>query len=118
MIQIFMTILILVFIAYILNLLATKRVEMRNVLAWLVAAVTLLPLVWFQSIILRLTHILGFQVSSNFVFLMALVFLIFLNFGLTRQMSVQTVKIRQLTQKLALLEKRMNDQLERFGESE
>ena len=106
MIQLFLSLLILLFIFYIFRLLSKKQVEMKNVLSWLLAAILLLPLVWFQSLIFRVAHLLGFQLSSNFIFLMALVFLIYLNFSLTRQVSVQSFKLRQLAQTLALLDKK------------
>ena len=112
MIQIWISLLLLIFLGYILRLLSKKEVEMRNVLSWFVLPILALPLIWFPSLLGGLSHLLGFQVPSNLIFFLGFCLLLYLNFSLTRLTSKQAIQIRTLAQTLALYEKRELDEKE------
>ena len=95
MLNIWLTIIVIVFMLYILRLVAKKLVEMRNVISWLILCIVSLPVIWFPNLI-------GIQVPSNLIFFLGFCLLVYLNFSLTRITSKQSVQIRQLSQKIAL----------------
>ena len=102
MLNIWLTIIVIVFMLYILRLVAKKLVEMRNVISWLILCIVSLPVIWFPNLIGQVSKMLGIQVPSNLIFFLGFCLLVYLNFSLTRITSKQSVQIRQLSQKIAL----------------
>jgi len=102
MLNIWLNIIVNVFMLYILRLVTKKLVEMRNVISWLILCIVSLPVIWFPNLIGQLSKMLGIQVPSNLVFFLGFCLLVYLNFSLTRITSKQSVQIRQLSQKIAL----------------
>ena len=103
MLNIWLTIIVIVFMLYILRLVAKKLVEMRNVISWLILCIVSLPVIWFPNLIGAISEFFGIQILSNFVFLLSTFLLIFLIFSLTRTVSNQSVQIKKLSQTIALL---------------
>ena len=99
MLNIWLTLIVIIFIVYILRLVAKKVVELRNVISWLILC---LPVIWFPNLIGQVSKMLGIQVPSNLIFFLGFCLLVYLNFSLTRITSKQSVQIRQLSQKIAL----------------
>ena len=100
MLNIWLTLIVIIFIVYILRLVAKKVVEMRNVISWLILCLLSLPVIWFPNLIGAISAFLGIQTLSNFVFLLSTFLLIF---SLTRTVSKQSVQIKKLSQTIALL---------------
>ena len=109
MLQVFITVLILLFIFYVLHLVRTDKVSLKDTISWLVISVVIVPSVWFPNLLEIITHFLGFQVSSNLVLFISVCVLVFLNFSLTKTGSQQQKQIRRLTQRLALLDKKYEE---------
>lgn len=106
MLKIWLTVVVVLFAIYILRLIAKREVEMKNVISWLILCVLALPVIWFQSVIGFVATKVGIEVPSNLVFFLGFCLLVYLNFSLTRITSKQSVQIRELTQKIALQEKK------------
>ena len=66
-------------------------------------------LVIFQSLLLGISHALGFQSSMNGLMVMGVAFIIMIIMSLTSIVSKQSRKIRNLVQYSAMLEKRIRD---------
>ncbi len=105
MLNLWLSVIVIIFIIYILHLVAKKVVEMRNVISWLILCLLSLPVIWFPNVIALLSKIIGIQIPSNLVFFLGFCLLVYVNFSLTRTTSKQSVQIRQLAQKMALQEK-------------
>mgnify|MGYP000283364539 CR=1 FL=1 len=103
MLNIWLTLIVIIFMVYILRLIAKNVVEMRNVISWLILCVVSLPVIWFPNLIGAISEFLGIQTLSNFIFLLSTFLLIFLIFSLTRTVSKQSVQIKRLSQTIALL---------------
>ncbi len=110
MLIVLITILILAFLFNILRLVAKKKVEMKNVISWIILGILALPFVWFPDILVFVATILGVKVASNLIFFVAICLLLYLTFTLTSHISKQSVQIRQLAQKIALKEKSEQDE--------
>ena len=70
MLNIWLTLIVIIFIVYILRLVAKKLVEMKNVISWLILCLLSLPVIWFPNLIGTISEFLGIQTLSNFVFLL------------------------------------------------
>lgn len=100
----------LLFLIYTVFQIKRDRLLLRYSLAWMFLAILLLVFALFPQPIFALAAILGFDVSSNFIFLVAIFFLLVLNLIQTRAISQLVVKNKNVTQRLAILEKRVGDQ--------
>jgi len=81
------------------------KLELRYSLLWMILGVLGLLVAVFPAAANSLSHILGFELTSNFVFCGALVFLMAICLSLSKAISKQSEQIRTLTQELALLKK-------------
>ena len=68
MLNIWLTLTVIIFIVYILRLVAKKVVELRNVISWLILCLLSLPVIWFPNLIGQVSKMLGIQVPSNLIF--------------------------------------------------
>ena len=95
----------LLFFAFVIVNVSRKRLLLRYSLLWLVLAVIVLILAIFPNLIMGLSAAMGFATPSNFVFALALFFLLAIALSQTVALSSQSRKILNLTQELALAKK-------------
>lgn len=74
MLNIWLTLIVIIFIVYILRLVAKKVVELRNVISWLILCLLSLPVIWFPNLIGQVSKMLGIQVPSNLIFFLRILF--------------------------------------------
>lgn len=104
--RIFLISVSLLFLIFVLRIVRTKVLLLRNSLLWLLMAAFMLVLAVFPGIAITISQIIGIETPSNFVFFVAVIMLLALLFRQTVSLSKMTVQIEKLTQKLALLELR------------
>ena len=80
MLNIWLTLIVIIFIVYILRLVVKKVVELRNVISWLILCLLSLPVIWFPNLIGQVSKMLGIQVPSNLIFFLGFCLLVYLNF--------------------------------------
>lgn len=85
----------------------SHKLLLRYSLIWFFTSFVVILAAIFPDAVVWLSHSLGFDVSSNFVFLVAIVFLMLASISLTGIASRQQKKIKNLVQDLALLEDRI-----------
>lgn len=88
------------------------KLLLRYSLMWMFLSVLLLIIAIFPQPIFALAELVGFDVGSNFIFSMAIFFLLLLCIGQTRAISQLVIKQTESTQRIALLEKRLYDSLQ------
>lgn len=113
--QKFQMLLIFVMILYFLfiyHLLKKKRLILKYALTWLFMGVVLMAMALFPGIIRWGAAILGIYSEVNFLFLSIMACILVIEMSLTVIVSKVSMANRRLTQKLALLENRI-DKLER-----
>lgn len=76
---------------------------------WMLLSILILVVAIFPQPVFHLALLLGFNVSSNFIFTAAIFFLLILCMTQSRAISQQVVKNKDAIQKAALLEKRLDD---------
>lgn len=102
----FISSLIALFLLYVVSLIKTDKLAIRYALYWVVLAFALLLITWFPSLLSFCAKALGIYSEINLLFFIGFCLSLWLIFWLTNTVSQQAVKIRKLSQQLALLEKR------------
>lgn len=90
--------------AYVLHLVAKERLLLKYSLLWLLLVIVLLLGSVFPEALFSLSNVMGFETPSNFVFFLGLFCLLAIVLSLSVIASKQTLKIKNLTQRIALLE--------------
>ncbi len=92
---------------YVLSLVKKERLMLRYSLLWLALASVLMLCAVFPGPVFEIAKIFGFLTASNFIFVLGFVFLLLIALSLSAVVSKQTISIKNLTQRIALLEKEL-----------
>ena len=106
------TVLIIVVVLYFISMcifLKNKALSLKYTLLWLFAGCVLGVLVAFPQLLTFVNGLIGIQSNMNGLFIWAIGFVVCILLSLTSIASRQNNKIRQLTQTIARLEKRIRD---------
>lgn len=93
---------------------AKGRLLLRYSLLWLFLGLATLLCAVFPEPIFGLAYLLGFNVPSNFILFVAVFFLLAICLSLSVIVSRQQLKLKDLVQRLALVESKM-DKVQRNG---
>ena len=117
--QIIIAIILIIALCVIVNMIRKKRLELRYALAWLIVGVGTLVLDCFPILTTKLAELIGVASPINMLFFLGFCFSLVIIFVLTVAISRVSIRMKQLTQELALYEKKMTDELKNrssFGE--
>ena len=92
-----------VFLLWVLRLVRTQRLSLRDSLVWVVTTVVAVTVALFPGILVRAAHLLGFQVASNALFGAAVLYLAVNVLVNTVAGSQNAARIRRLAQECAAL---------------
>ena len=106
--QIIIAIILIIALCVIVNMIRKKRLELRYALAWLIVGVGTLVLDCFPILTTKLAELIGVASPINMLFFLGFCFSLVV---LTVAISRVSIRMKQLTQELALYEKKMNDEL-------
>lgn len=109
-IQIIVALVVVVALSIIINMIRRKRLELRYALSWLFVGVSVLILDCFPQLITWIAIQLGIASPINMLFFFGFCFSLIIIFGLTVSMSRMSVRIKQLTQEMALSELRKGEE--------
>lgn len=101
------TVLILAF--YVLMLIRKEKLELKYALLWFVLSIILILFACFPSMLTFLSFSLGFELTSNFLFFIAIFFLLLQTLSLSSTVSKQQQAIKNLSQALALLKHQLDN---------
>lgn len=104
-IQIIVAVIVILALCIIINMIRTKRLELRYALAWLAVGVGTLILDCFPQLIGWLARKLGIASPINMLFFFGFCFSLIIIFILTIAISRMSVRIKQLAQEIALRDK-------------
>ncbi|MBQ8219160.1 MAG: DUF2304 domain-containing protein [Bacilli bacterium] len=106
--QIFLIILLLFQIFLIIKTVKSKKMSMKYCSFWLVIIFILIFITIFPNLIFKLSDFLGFEKTSNMIFLIGFFFLFYIIYSLTISLSIQNNKIKRLIQEVSLLKESEN----------
>lgn len=102
--QLLMTFASLLVLIVVFGMVAKKKLLLRYALLWIVLSVLLVFCAIVPGPLFSLAHWLGFESSSNFIFVMAVLFLLVSVLSLTAVVSKQSEAIKNAVQRIAMLE--------------
>ena len=111
-IQIIFGIIVLLALGVIINMIRQKKLELRYALSWLGVGVAILILDCFPQLITWLSRKVGIASPVNMLFFFGFCFSLMIIFVLTVAISRMSIRIKELTQELALFEKRIREEKE------
>lgn len=85
-----------------------SNVRIDDMIIWIIGSVILLILSIFPVISDYLSEMIGFRTAANFIFTSILGFLLLMIFTLSVKLSQQHEKIKELTHKIAILERELS----------
>lgn len=106
-IQIIIGMIILLGILIILNYIKKNKLELKYALSWLFVGVFVLLLDCMPWIMTWLSKAMGIASPVNMIFFLGFCFSLIIMFTLTVALSITSSSVKRLTQKVALLEKRI-----------
>lgn len=101
-IQIIIAIVIVIALGIIINMIRKKGLELRYALAWLIVGVGILILDCFPALINFIAYIMGIASPINMLFFVGFCFSLAIIFTLTVAVSRLSVKVKELSQEIAL----------------
>ena len=93
---------LLLLLAVIINMVRKRRLELKYVLAWLIADLALIFFAIFPQSMMGMAQLLGIYSPVNMIFFLGFVFLALIIFSLTVALSRATANQRRLAQYAAL----------------
>ena len=107
--QIFLIILVAIYALVILSLLKKQKMDIKYSLIWLLSAVVLIIFVIFPQIVAAAASAIGIDAPVNLIYIVAGLFMIMIIMSLTVIVSGLKNKIKILSQKQGLIEKRLRE---------
>ncbi len=108
--QIFLLIVLAITLIVLIRQIRAKKLELEYTLTWLFLLFVLLIFVLFPGLQNWLSAVMGIAVPVNMIFFLGFCFALIIMFRLTKAVSKMSVENKKLTQKIALLEKRLDKQ--------
>ena len=94
---------LLLFLGWVIRLVRSQRLSLRDSLLWVISTCIVLALVLFPQLLRYLARALAVEVPSNALFALAILYLTLNVLSLTIALSQGATRARRLTQECALL---------------
>ena len=99
---------------FVMKQIRRNKIEIGESLFWIVISVILVVISIFPQIPTFFAHLLGVQSPSNFVFLVAIFFIMLKLFTLSIQVAKEKQKLKSLIENVALKEKELQEKIEKL----
>lgn len=86
-----------------------NKITVRYSIIWYLSLAVLIIFSIFPELLGLLANLIGFEISSNFLFVLLIAFLFFINISLTIIVSEQKEQIRKLIQEVSIIKSRKGD---------
>ena len=113
----FTTLISIVIFIFVIELIRRQKMTFKYSMFWLAACGTALFLTYNDFLLKKLTQITGFELTSNFIFFLLLVFFIFLSLRLTIYINEQSNRSDLLAQTVGILEHKLKHLEEKLKSS-
>lgn len=94
---------------YIIYKIRKSNVRIDDMIVWIIGSIILLILSVIPWIPAKLADVVGFMSAANLIFTAIIAFLLLMVFGLSIKVSQQHEKLKDLTHKVAMLEKSIKE---------
>ena len=107
--RIVLIILILLTFSMFVSQIKQKKLNLQYTLTWILLLFSILLVTIFPVFLNLLANLMGIALPINVIFFLGFVFTLVIVFRLTSAVSKQSEQIKELTQKIALMEKKEYD---------
>ncbi len=107
--RIVLIILILLTFSLFVSQIKQKKLNLQYTLTWLLLLFCVLLVTIFPGFLNLLANLMGIALPINMIFFLGFIFTLVIIFRLTSAVSKQSEQIKELTQKIALMEKKEHD---------
>lgn len=107
--NIYFVIISLFVLVYIIYEVRQKKLSIKESFWWVIAAIIMVILSIFPYSIDRLAKFLKVSYPPSLLFVLAIVFLVFINFKSSKKIAEQQEKIIELAQELAIIKEKTNE---------
>lgn len=97
------------FFAFIINMVRTKKLELKYALIWIITSLSFVVMSVFPQTVFFISKILDVEVPANALFLCIIFLLLLMVFALTVAVSRQAGRIKRLVQEVGLLKSEIED---------
>jgi hypothetical protein len=104
------TLVALALVVLIFNLVRKRRLREDYALIWIGCALAMMGVIWFYSGLVFVTHLIGAVMPTTTLFLFGFIFILLLCLRFSIALSRHRTQIKDLSQKLALLEAHQDEQ--------
>lgn len=104
-----MVVISLAFLVFTVYQVKRNKLLLRYSLLWMLLAVLMFVFAIFPQPVFSLASAAGFSVGSNFIFFVAIFFLLVMALTQTRALSKQILMTKELAQRQAIIEKRLRE---------
>lgn len=108
-IQLLIIVFLLIVLAVIISMVRQRKLELKYVLVWLTCDAVLLVLTLFPGFMKYIAGVLGIYSPMNMLFFLGLIVCLIIIFTLTVALSRVTAKVRRISQELAMLTERVQE---------
>jgi len=116
--QIFVALIIVVFLCYVVSKLRKEQIEFKYALVWLISGIIILILAVFPGILSWMAASLGIGLPLNLVFFLGIIINLIISFALTVTYSKLKNMIYKVTQMNAILDNELSKTKSEMGETE
>lgn len=106
--KIFLIIILLFQLVIVVNTVRKKQISMKYASLWIVLIVLMCIIALFPEIVMFMSDLMGFEKTSNMVFLLGFFFSFYMIYIHTISISVQNEKIKLLIQEISILKEKLN----------
>lgn len=105
--RLILTVAILLFILIMISFIKKDNISIKYSLVWLISAVLSIVVILIPNLLEFLSGLLGFELVSNMIFMIAIAVLFVISFSFTIIVTRQTQRIRLLIQEISMLKSRI-----------
>lgn len=107
--KIFLLVCLLLVFVFVMNEIKKKKLVLQYTLSWLFLIVGLAVVILIPEVLNIISSLIGIAVPVNTIFFLGFLFALIIIFNLTSAVSKMSVEITRLTQELALLKKKAEE---------
>ena len=108
--QIILILLVLIMILVVVRRIRSKKLLLQYTLSWMMLLAMLLLVACIPNLLKGISSLLGIASPMNMVFFVGFCFTLLIIFDLTQAVSKMSQQIKDLTQKVALMEKEKEEE--------
>lgn len=116
--RLFFIFIALSFLVVVVKKVKKKKFFERESFLWVVGSILALILASSPYIIIRISKIIGIEYAPSLLFLISIIFVLFLSFRQSEQVSLLKEQVKELGQRIVVLEKLIDEKESNQGNNE